>query len=791
MTNYQDNLLNNQLNNPLNNMPNKPPFKYRFSLAQQIRYGLLLFVTPILLLTTIALIVISFGAQFQQLQLLQQERSRAAAQEIDSYLDDLQRKLGLFGRMRGLTDADSDVQYALLEALVRHNDAYELLMIANVNGDIVTAISPYNRDVWLTAADRVSFTQALATGSDFVGIINVDPITGYPIAVFSIPIRNSADEVDGVLLAEVNLRFLWFVVSDVDAGQTGYAYVVDQRNMLLAETGSTVDTFQMRDVSDAISALHTGDTATRLTSGLRGAEVLRAVSTVPSTSWRVVVELPTSEAYAPLAQLITVMMSALLIAMIGATTAGILYSRSITKPLQALTAAAQKMSTGNLDVKVEVNGRNELGLLASTFNAMSDQLRQSFGEIQKNEQRFRAVFNQTFQLVAVLEPSGRVLEVNQTALEFSGKRTDEVLGKYFWEMDWWISEEVCQQTREAVYQAAQGQFVRYELTTTNAAGELAVIDFSIKPVVDSAGRVFLLVPEGRNITDRKRMEEATRALEVEQAARAASEAEVAHRKRIEEELLVANRELSTFAYIFSHDLRAPLVNLKGFASELKTSVNSLRHYVPQHVQDNSVEAQQLQVIIDTDIPECLRFIENSVSRIGYLTDAMLKLSRIGRREPHYEQIDMDVLVRSILNSLAYQIDQEGIEVIVKPLPKVEFDRVAMEQIMGNILTNAILYLDPKRRGRIEVFSESNTTETTFSVRDNGVGIAKDDFHKVFEPFRRIARSDTPGEGMGLAYVRALVRRFNGQIWFESEVNVGTTFTFSVRHEKEVMTVEGL
>jgi signal transduction histidine kinase len=132
-----------------------------------------------------------------------------------------------------------------------------------------------------------------------------------------------------------------------------------------------------------------------------------------------------------------------------------------------------------------------------------------------------------------------------------------------------------------------------------------------------------------------------------------------------------------------------------------------------------------------------------------------------------------------LKTLAHQIEERQVKVTVEPLAEVVADRTSMEQIMGNLLTNAVLYLDPGHLGEIEITAERGHDETTFHVRDNGRGIAEEDMAKVFAPFRRAGRQDVPGEGMGLAYVQALVRRHGGRIWCESELGVGTTLAFTI------------
>lgn len=133
--------------------------------------------------------------------------------------------------------------------------------------------------------------------------------------------------------------------------------------------------------------------------------------------------------------------------------------------------------------------------------------------LRESEQRFRAIFNSTFQFIGLLEPDGTMIEVNRTALDFAGLTRADVVGKPFWEGYWWtISPQTQTELREAIAQAAEGEFVRYTVDVLGANEREATIDFSIKPMQDDEGRVVLLIPEGRNITALKRMEEELRKL---------------------------------------------------------------------------------------------------------------------------------------------------------------------------------------------------------------------------------------------------------------------------------------
>jgi PAS domain S-box-containing protein len=251
------------------------------------------------------------------------------------------------------------------------------------------------------------------------------------------------------------------------------------------------------------------------------------------------------------------------------------------------------------------------------------------------------------------------------------------------------------------------------------------------------------------------------------------------------ELEQANEEVKRFAYIVSHDLRAPLVNMKGFTTELRLALDEI-----QAVMDAAVphldegQRQTIQYALHEDAPEALMFIDSSVEHMDRFISALLKLSRLGRRELKLEQVDMNGVVASILPTLAHQIAAHEGEVRVGELPEVVADRTSMEQVMANILGNAVKYLTSERPAEIEVSGERLEKETRFRITDNGRGIAEEDMDKLFTPFRRAGRQDVPGEGMGLAYVQTLVRRHGGRIWCESEYGLGTTFSFTISNELE-------
>lgn len=256
-------------------------------------------------------------------------------------------------------------------------------------------------------------------------------------------------------------------------------------------------------------------------------------------------------------------------------------------------------------------------------------------------------------------------------------------------------------------------------------------------------------------------------------------------QRYAAELERANEDVKQFAYIVSHDLRAPLVNLKGFTAELKSALEVLEGPMTLALPQLSEEQRQKATeALRQDIPEALDFIDSSATRMDNFVSAILKLSRIGRRELKFESVNPTEIVESVLKGLAHQIAAREVKVTVGPLPEVIVDRTALEQIMGNILSNAVNYLEPSRAGEIEVTGEKDEIETRFFIRDNGRGIAKEDMDKVFAPFRRAGKQDIKGEGMGMAYVQTMVRRHGGSIRCESELDVGTTFIVTLSNHPE-------
>jgi signal transduction histidine kinase len=247
------------------------------------------------------------------------------------------------------------------------------------------------------------------------------------------------------------------------------------------------------------------------------------------------------------------------------------------------------------------------------------------------------------------------------------------------------------------------------------------------------------------------------------------------------DLARANDEIQRFAYIVSHDLRAPLVNIMGFTSELETGVGTVDRFIDQlQIEEANTAAQDAKLAIKEDMPEAIGFIRTSSTRMDGLINAILRLSREGRRTLKPERVDVGALLDTLADNVQHQVSEAGGEIVIaKPVPMLVSDRLALEQVFGNLFDNAVKYRDRKRPLRIEVRAMEQGRAIYFEVQDNGRGIAKQDHERIFELFRRAGVQDSRGEGIGLAHVRALVRRLGGDVSVESELGAGTTFRVSL------------
>src|SRR5258706_8827207 len=224
------------------------------------------------------------------------------------------------------------------------------------------------------------------------------------------------------------------------------------------------------------------------------------------------------------------------------------------------------------------------------------------------------------------------------------------------------------------------------------------------------------------------------------------------------DLREANDEIQRFAYIVSHDLRSPLVNIMGFTSELEQLRDDIFKRIATFARVSVSPApagaavagpglQEEDEQLAQDFSEALEFIKSSIAKMDRLISAILNLTREGRREFEPVPVDTRELIEAIVTTVAHQAAEAEARIRIDPLPRIVTDRQALEQIFLNLLDNALKYLKPGVPGEISVRGRTKLGFAIFEVADNGRGIDPKDHQRIFDLFRRAGAQDKPGQGI--------------------------------------------
>ncbi|MGE5658528.1 MAG: ATP-binding protein [Actinomycetota bacterium] len=372
----------------------------------------------------------------------------------------------------------------------------------------------------------------------------------------------------------------------------------------------------------------------------------------------------------------------------------------------------------------------------------------------ESERRFRAIFDQTFQLMGLLTPEGIVLEINQTALDFAGMKLEEVVGHPFWESPGWRVDPSSQEKlQQAIAAAALGEFVRYEADLLGKDNTVLTIDFSIKPVADTTGKVVMLIAEGRDISDRKQ-----------------AEAEIL-------KALVRERELSElrakFVTMVSHEFRTPL-------STIVLSSGLVESYGHKWSDEKKlVHFQRIKL---------------AVKRMTELLEDVLVIGKAEAGKLEFQPVPMNLerFCHSLVEELQLTDAQQHPIVLnyQAGCRETEMDEKLLRHILSNLLSNAIKYSPQGSQVKLEIAVEEEVPQDSvpspffspsqwviFRIQDQGIGIPLEDQPRIFETFQRASNvGNISGTGLGLAIVKRSVELHGGQISVASEVGAGTTFT---------------
>jgi len=363
-------------------------------------------------------------------------------------------------------------------------------------------------------------------------------------------------------------------------------------------------------------------------------------------------------------------------------------------------------------------------------------------ELAISEQRFRTIFDSSYQLIGLLDPDGTLVNANQAALDLGGLSKEQVVGRPFWDTYWWrYSTEVRDRLKAAVMEASQGEPVGYEENVLGADNAIRTIEFTLKPVKNEQGEVVFIIPEGRDISDK------TRAKEERQRHRQ----EIAHVMRL--------GTMGELASSMAHELNQPLAALASYCD----AAMALARNLPQ-------PSQQLYDVLERATGQAHRagnIIRHLREFVGKGKEAVLSLDLDRVIE------DLGVLLGSELRTAKVMLEQH----LGSQGRKVMANKVQIEQVLVNMVMNSVEAIQGVRTtgGRVVLRTrllEGDAVEVT--VTDDGPGIDPGMFDNMFKSFQT---SKPSGMGMGLSISRSIIEAHGGKIWADRQRRDGAMFGF--------------
>lgn len=370
--------------------------------------------------------------------------------------------------------------------------------------------------------------------------------------------------------------------------------------------------------------------------------------------------------------------------------------------------------------------------------------------LRQSEERFRLLLDGVKDYaICMLDPEGRVRTWNTAAQAIEGYGPEQIVGRHF---SYIFSKEDRKAGRPQEFLSVAETKGRFEdqVVLVRKDGSKYWANVVITALRNGAGKISGFSKVIRDITEWKKAEEEIRKLNAELEDRV-------FQRTVE--LEAANKELEAFSYSVSHDLRAPLRHIDGFSEML------VRTAGPNLSQSNR---------------DLLKVISDSSKQMGQLIDDLLTFSRTARSELKLVPVEMNCLVKHTLDEMAPEIGERKVSWKIAALPPVQADPVTLRQVMINLICNALKYSSKRPESKIEIGAKDGRRETTFFVRDNGVGFDPRYSSKLFGVFQRLhSAAEFQGTGIGLAIVRRIIARHGGKTWADGTIDKGATFYFSL------------
>ncbi|HXZ27329.1 MAG TPA: ATP-binding protein [Terriglobales bacterium] len=424
-----------------------------------------------------------------------------------------------------------------------------------------------------------------------------------------------------------------------------------------------------------------------------------------------------------------------------------LAARSLERMDEERRRKTEEVEQFNRELEARVERRTaELGQTVSLLEREMEERKQAEEQVRRAALYSRSLLEASLDPLVTISKDGKIMDVNRAAEEATGGAREKLIGSDF--SEYFTEPEQARRGYELVF--AQGFVQDYPLAIRHVSGRVTEVLYNATVFKNEAGEVEGVFAAARDITERKQAEEEIRRLN--------AELEVRVRQRTAE-LEESNRELESFTYSVSHDLRAPLRHLDGFSKIL------LEEYGPR---------------LDEGGRNYLERVRHGAQFMGRLVDDLLNLSRVGRQALSVQITGLGSLVEEARKELAAEAQGREVEWKIGELPFVECDPGLMKQVVANLLSNALKFTRPRARAVIELGQRPGDGAPVVFVRDNGVGFSMKYADKLFGIFQRLHRQeDFAGTGVGLATVARILRKHGGRVWAEAELDKGATFYFTL------------
>ncbi|GEM_PF-5119686 len=385
------------------------------------------------------------------------------------------------------------------------------------------------------------------------------------------------------------------------------------------------------------------------------------------------------------------------------------------------------------------------------LQGLTGELRSANAALEQRERTFRELFESSPDALLLADAEGRLSLVNGSAEKIFGYGRGEMLGQ---PVEMLLPERLRArhvEMREGYVRQAEirPMSARPDLVARAKDGREIPVEIALGPIHTETGPCVLATV--RDVTIRREAERLVRRLNEELEERV--------RMRTAE-LEVVNRELESFSYSVSHDLRAPLRHMSGFLGLLE---------------------RQIGEKLDDQGRHYLNVVDEAAANMGTLIDELLAFSRAGRVALNLQALNLRQVAEEVCREFREGADGRQIEWTIGELPQVRGDRAMLRLVLQNLIDNAVKFTRPRATARIEIgCCSGNGREATVFVRDNGVGFEMNQAEKLFEVFKRLhASEEFEGTGVGLANVRRIVERHGGRVWAQSQVGGGATFYFTL------------